>query len=78
MLKICRKIKVIQRYRPEYHERCIPFAKRQFVRSASTSLAHMVVETIARGTWKSIHHKDYESFEEIPAVLFKVSGSKAR
>ena len=27
---------------------------------------------------KSIRHKDYESFEEIPAVLFKVSGSKAR
>ena len=27
---------------------------------------------------KSIRHKDYESLEEIPAVLFKVSGSKAR
>ena len=27
---------------------------------------------------KSIRLKDYESFEEIPAVLFKVSGSKAR
>ena len=27
---------------------------------------------------KSIRRKDYESFEEIPAVLFKVSGSKAR
>ena len=27
---------------------------------------------------QSIRHKDYESFEEIPAVLFKVSGSKVR
>ena len=27
---------------------------------------------------KSLCHKDYESFEEIPAVLFKVSGSKVR
>ena len=27
---------------------------------------------------KSIRHKGYESFEEIPAIVFKVSGSKAR
>ena len=27
---------------------------------------------------KSSRHKDYESFEEIPAVLFTVSGRKAR
>ena len=27
---------------------------------------------------KSSRHKHYESLEEIPAVLFKVSGSKAR
>ena len=53
----------------------IAFVKRRFVRSTSTSLAHMVVETIARGTWKSSRHKDYESFEAIPAVLFKVSGT---
>ena len=26
----------------------------------------------------SSHHKDYESFEEIPAALFKASGSKVR
>ena len=46
------KIKAIQRYRPEHHEvdMFIPFVKRRFVRSTSTSLAHMVVETIARGT----------------------------
>ena len=54
----------------------IAFAKRQFIHSTSTSLGHMVVETIAEA--QSIRHKDYESFEEIPAVLFKTSGSKAR
>ena len=70
----------------------IAFVKRRSVRSTSTSLAHMVVETIARGTWKSLahmvvetiargtwkssRHKDYESFEKIPAVLFKVSEAK--
>ena len=35
----------------------IPFAKRRFVCSASTSLAHMVVETIARGTWSPVATK---------------------
>ena len=55
----------------------IVFAKRQFVHSSSTC-AHGGGNDCRRHV-ESIRHKDYESLnEEIPAILFKVSGSKVR
>ena len=80
-----KKIKVIQCYCPEYHERwsCLLLSRKgdSFVLCTVCNIdfacAHGGGNDCKRHV-ESISHKDYESLKKSQPFLFKVSGSKAR